>query len=163
MSWRKLAGQRVNAQGSKTAAGFARLKEMHATEVTAVGEAKDAAIEFEGYVNMNVLLLAICPREQLFGGAEPQQPAIEAKVDDEDAAIQFEQQVFAKPSDAASGLFLRRPRNRRGRLRLRRDGVEDVDAPNRAAEHERANGLCHCFDFRKFRHGGRIVMKPAST
>jgi len=163
MSWRKLAGQRVNAKGPKAAAGLAGLEEMHATEVTAVGEAKDAAAEFEGNVNVNVLRLAICRGEQLFGRAEPQEPAIEPKVDDKDAAIQFEQQVFAKPSDAANGLFLRRPRNLRGRLRLRRDGVEDVDAPNCAVAHERTNSLCHCFDFRKFRHGERIVKKPAST
>jgi len=91
MSWRKLAGQRVNAKGPKAAAGLARLEEMHATEVTAVGEAKDAATEFEGNVNVNVLWLAICHGEQLFGRAEPQEPAIEPKVDDKDAAMQFEQ------------------------------------------------------------------------
>jgi len=154
MFWRKFSGEGVNAKVAKAAAGIARFEEMNATKVTAVGEAKDAAIEFEGYVNMNVLLLAICPREQLFGGAEPQQPAIEAKVDDEDAAIQFEQQVFAKPSDGANGLFLCRSSNVRGGLRLRRDGVEDVDTPNFAAAHERANSLCDGFDFRKFGHRG---------
>jgi hypothetical protein len=153
MFWRKFSGERVNAEGAKAAAGFARFEEMNAAEVTAVSEAKDAAIEFERYVNVNVLRLAVCPRKQLSGGAEPQEPAIQAKVDDEDAAIQFEQQVFAKPSDAANDSFLRRPNNVRGRLRLRGDGVEDVNASNCAAAHERANSLCYGFDFRKFGHG----------
>ena len=100
---------------------------MNAAEVTAVGKAKDTAIEFERYVNMSVLRLAVCPGDQLSGRAEPQEPAIEAKVDDEDAAIQFEQQVFTKPRDGANGLFLCRPSNVRERLRLRGDGVEDAD------------------------------------
>jgi len=69
---------------------------VNAAEVTAVGKAKDTATEFERYVNMNVLRLAVCAGDQLSGGAEPQEPAIEAKVGDEVAAIQFEQQVFTK-------------------------------------------------------------------
>ena len=67
---------------------------MNAAEVTAVGKAKDTATEFERYVNMNVLRLAACAGDQLSGGAEPQEPAIEAKVDDEDAAIQFERKYL---------------------------------------------------------------------
>ena len=154
MFWRKFSGERVNAEGAKAAAGFARFEKVNATEMTAVGKAKDAVTEFERHVNMNALRLAACFGKQLSGGTEPQEPAIEAEVDDEDAAVQFEQQVFAKPSDGANGLFLCRSSNIRGRLRLRCDGVEDVDAPNFAPAHERANSLCYGFDFWKFGHRG---------
>ena len=148
MTWREFLGEGVDAQGTDASRGRPRFEEVNTAEVTAVGEAEDAAVEFQCDVDVNVLRSAVCPGEHFFGRGEPEKPPVEAEVDDDHAAIEFEQEIFSIASDGANGLLVRRLNEARRRLRLCGDGMKDVDATDSFSVDERAKSLCDCFDFR---------------
>jgi hypothetical protein len=75
----------------------------------------------------------------------------------QEAAIQEEKNIFALAFDGVNTMALRMAGDMRSGLRLRGDGVKDVNATDSAALGEGPECADDSFYFRKFRHGGRRV------
>src|SRR5579859_1869858 len=69
--------------------------EKDAAEVATIREPENAAIEFQGDVHVHVVRKAIRFSEKLSGGRKPKQLSIEAKMQDEEATVEFEEQVLS--------------------------------------------------------------------
>jgi hypothetical protein len=108
---------------------------MHAAEMAAIGEAEDAPVQFEGYVNVHAVL-------ELVG----------AKQHFSCVAVEGKEKVFAFAFDRADPLPFGKARELRGFLWLRSDGMQDVDAANPATLDERTYSARDGFHFGEFRH-----------
>src|SRR5258708_202014 len=91
--------------------------------------------------------------EYLFRVVEPHELAVKAKVHRQDAAVEIEKKVFAFALNRADVPAFRDACDLRGLLRLRGDGMQDMDAANPATLDERAKCARYGFYLREFRHG----------
>jgi len=120
--------------------------------MAAIGEAEDTFVEFEGDIDMHTVFRLVGALQKFFGVSKPEELAVELEMNCEQAAVQNEKHIFALAFDGADAAALHIAGDVRGGLRLRGDGVKDVnatDSPTLDQGTERANDS---FDFRKFRH-----------
>jgi hypothetical protein len=125
---------------------------VNAAEVPAVGETEDAAIQFEGDIDMNAAIRHVCFREHFLAVRKPEELAVQLEVQRYEALIETQQDVFGSSFDGAYALSLRESRKAGWRLRLGRDGMQDVDAANTPTFDERPQGTDYCLNLGEFWH-----------
>lgn len=134
-------------------AGFAGRPEVQAAEMALVGEAEDSFGEFKGNVDVDAVdLVVIGALQELAWGIEPDEVAVEAEVHFDEAVIEGEEEIFAVAEDAKDAAAFELFGDVIGLLGFDGDGMEEVDAANFLAAHERADGASDGFDFGKFGH-----------
>jgi len=79
--------------------------------------------------------------------------SIELEVNNEPAAVQFDEQIFCAALDAADGLASDGARECSGTMRPDSDGMDDAAMGNAPANHERFESAADGFHFREFGHG----------
>ncbi len=120
----------VYAERFEAARGFAGFEEVDAAEVATIGETEDAAIEFKGDVNVDVVGRAVGFGFEIARGGEPEKLAVEAEMQGEESAIELEKKIFAVASNGADGLVLGGTGKLARLLRLGDDWVQDLDDTN---------------------------------
>jgi hypothetical protein len=125
---------------------------MNTAELAAVGEAENAFVQFERHVDVHAVFGLIRPLEKFLRPAEPNQLTIEAEVESKQAALEVQEQVFPPALDGSNLLSFCETRELGGFLWPRRNGVEDVNAANPPAHHERAQTVRDGFYLREFGH-----------
>jgi len=68
---------------------------VYTSKVALIGEAEHTFIEFQGHIHMDTIRQIISAAEKFVGAAKPDELAIEAEVQFEQASIELEQEVFA--------------------------------------------------------------------
>jgi hypothetical protein len=117
-----------------------------------IGEAQHALIELECHIHVDAIRRSIGTAKKLVGGAKPNELAIEAEVQFEQAAIEREQEVFPVARGIEDAAATDELRDFRWRLRFGGDGMKDVDTTDAASANERAQAAGYGFDFGKFGH-----------
>lgn len=56
----------INTQGFETCTIFSGFEKMNAAEVTAIGKTEDAAVEFEGHVDVDVVMRHVSFGQEIF-------------------------------------------------------------------------------------------------
>ena len=115
-----------------------RFPNLNAAEVATVGESENAAIEFEGDVDVNAGTGLIGEFREFLRVGEPEKLSIEFEMESDDGARKLEPKIFSLAADGEDYLILSGANEGRGRLRFCGDGVEDMDAANAAALDEGA-------------------------
>jgi hypothetical protein len=121
-------------------------------EVSAISETKHALFEFEGDIDVSALFVLVGTLQKFFGVCKPEELAVEFEMHGQQAAIHDEKNIFALAFDGANTLALRMAGDMRSGLRLRGDGVKDVNATDSPALDEGPECADDSFYFRKFRH-----------
>ena len=103
-----------------------------------VGEAENAAVEFQGYVNVDVVRRPVGSCFEVARGSEPEESAVEAKVQGEDAAVKFKKKIFSVAGNGANGLIFCGPSELCRFLRFDCDRVQDVYCANLLAPNQGA-------------------------
>lgn len=110
---------------------------MDAAEVATVGEAQNAAAEFESYVNVDIAWRAIRFCLEVTRGAKPEELAVETEMQGEEAAIKFEEEVFALARYGTNRLVFCSANEVIGFLSFCGNWVQDINAPNLFAVNQR--------------------------
>ena len=139
----------VDAEAGDGGVGFGGVIDLDAAEVAPVGETENTFVEFESYVHVGARFRFgfVGFGEEFFGVGEPEESAVEFKVEGEDASGQLEPEVFTFALDRLDFLAFGGAGELRGRLRFRGDSVEDVDAAYLARCDERPKSLGDGFYF----------------
>ena len=106
--------------------------------MASVGESENAAIEFEGDVDVNSGTRLIGDFREFLPVREPEKLPIEFEMERDDGARKFEPKIFSLAADGEDYLILSGVNEGRGRLRFCGDGVKDMNAANAAVLDERA-------------------------
>ena len=153
----ELGRQRVGAKVTQGRTGSERRPVVYAPKMPLIGEAQHALIQFQSHIHVDTILRLIGAAEKFVDAAKPDELAIEAEVQFEQAAIEGEEEIFAVAGGiedaAAAGKFSDFGR----RLWLGDDGMKDVDTPDVASANERAQASRHGFDFGKFGHVSSVA------
>jgi hypothetical protein len=95
--------------------------------------------------------------EQFVGAAKPDELAIEAEVQFEQATIEGEQEVFAVARGIKDVASAGKLCDLHRRLRFCCDGMKDVDATDTASTNKGTQAARYGFDFGKFGHGCSVA------
>lgn len=125
---------------------------MYTAKLAAIGEAENAFVQLERYIYMDTVFGLIRAAEEISCPGEPNELAIEAKVNREQATVETEKQVFPAALNTLDPLPFREIRELRRFLRFRGARVKDVDATNPTAHDERTQSASDGLYFRKFGH-----------
>src|SRR5579859_6161166 len=137
--------------------------EKDAAEVATIREPENAAIEFQGDVHVHVVWRAIRFSDQFPCGGKPKKLSIEAKMQDEEATVEFEEQVLSVSRHPTDRSPFGGCRNERRFLWHGGNRMKNMDAADLLAADHRAKRLCDRFDFRELRHRVRALRKRVSA
>lgn len=118
-----------------------------------VGKSKHAAVKLERNVHVHIVRRSIGLPFHLRRGRKPQELPVQPKVHRQNAAIQFQHQIFSMSFYIANRLFCRKPRKLGRILRFRCDWMRHMNATYFSSTNERPQSAHYCFNFGKFRHG----------
>jgi len=153
----ELGRQRVGAEVTQGRACCERWPVVYASKMALIGETQHAFIEFEGQIHVDAIQRLICAAKEFVDAAKPDELAIEAEVQFEQAAIEGEEEVFAVAGGIQDATTAGKFSDFGGRLWLGGDGMKDVDATDAATANERAQASRYRFDFGKFRHVNSVA------
>src|SRR5712692_2685385 len=125
---------------------------MDTGELAAIGEAENAFVQLKRNVHVHPVFRLIGTEEELFCSGEPNELAVEAEVEREEATVEMQVQVFSPAFDSLNLLPFCEIRKLGGLLRPRRYGVKDVDATNPPVHDERPQRARDGFYLREFGH-----------
>jgi hypothetical protein len=83
-----------------------RFPNLNTAEVATVGESENAAIEFEGDIDMNAGTGLIGEFREFLGVGEPEKLSIEFEMESDDGAGKFEPKIFSLATDGEDYLTL---------------------------------------------------------
>jgi hypothetical protein len=149
----EVARETVDAKNVQARANIDGFPVVNAAEVAAIGKTKDTFVQFESDIDMRAGLTLIGALEQFLAVDKPEKLAVELKVHGEQSAIQNEEHIFAPAIDDANATALSFAAHKRIGLRLRGDGVKDMDTTDSPALDKRTQRANNGFHFREFRHG----------
>jgi hypothetical protein len=124
----KCVRKSVGTQCFESRAFFDGVPSMNAAEMAAVRKAENALAEFECHINVNAIFGLVGPLKKFFCIGEPDQLAIEAEVQGEQASIQDQKNVFASAIHALNVAARGELSHTCCGLRFHGDGMQDVDA-----------------------------------
>ena len=122
--------------------------------MAAIGETKNAFVEFESDVNVDTSFFLIGDFEHFPGVGKPEELAVELEVQSDNATRELKPEIFAFSLNGLDSLTFGESRELRRALRFCGDGVQDVNAANLSSYDERAQGLRDGFYFWEFGHVG---------
>ena len=117
-----------------------------------VCKSKHPILKFERDVHVHSIFRDVGALEQIFSIREPNELSIQPEVQREQSPVQHKKHILAFALHAP-GVAARRKFGQPGsRLRLHRDGMENMHATNALALNQRAQCAYHSFYFGQFGH-----------
>src|SRR5947209_7306480 len=149
---REPARKRVHPEFPQGRTFRLRFPGMHPAEMTAISESKHAFSELQRHIHVHAVLARVRSFQQLLHAPEPDQLPVKTEMHFHQSAIHLQKQVFAAAKyvlDApALDKFCRIGRE----LRLQRDRMKHMQAPDALPLYQWAQGPRDRFHFRKFWH-----------
>ena len=125
---------------------------MHAAEMAAVRKAEDTGPEFKCDVDVNAIFGLIGALQEFIRAGKPEELAVEAEMQGQEAAIQNEENVLTFASDAANSAVRSKAGQAEWGLWFHSDGMQNVNGANALFLDQRAQSPYDGFDFGQLGH-----------